>query len=585
SSTPSSAASSLQQYSNYPQNHYTNLSSYSGPVSLPQAFVPSSYGGARAPSLLDQPGQVTLPPPLRSPISGLTNAPDREACSNGTPYLGRDQLPPGSQYDPYNPTTPRSYSHAIISSPASASYQPHMASSSAYSHAAPQSECADFPWVELQVLAEMTCEGQSVTPEVHARVEKGFFKSTGDGKWTCYRRNYFSVLCSFELHPLINNGRLFVKHHNNMEQVQAMGIRLSAVVDGPQGKNIELVQHTPKRDQGPKTKVDIVKVAPTPTAGRIDSISPHGTFQVSMSSFHATGATLGPQLPLQQDAKTSGMNSQLAPPFSSYNTSPVAQMPAPGQSTSHTFERVQFKQATANNGKRRASQQYFHLLVELFADCRQDGAKNPEWVKVAQRLSEKIVVRGRSPSHYHNEGAHTQAGRSGGAGGSGGYSTAGASYGGLSTGGFRSSVGGYGGAAGGGGIAGYRGSSQYTYNTAPEQSLSGSSTSSIDGAPAETDTPMDTVMSDVERSQVQEYDGYQYYPNTIYEGVPAQLPPLAKLEPTARYSTEPRQYAVKAEYPEAVPGAQWQSGACSRFQGVDSSRGYYPDLHATGYTS
>lgn len=69
--------------------------------------------------------------------------------------------------------------------------------------------------------------------------------------------------------------------------------------------------------------------------------------------------------------------------------------------TSHTFERVQFSEATANNGKRRAQQQYYHLVVELSAEI--DRASD-RLVKIARKLSAPIVVRGRSPGHYIDEG-------------------------------------------------------------------------------------------------------------------------------------------------------------------------------------
>ena len=65
-----------------------------------------------------------------------------------------------------------------------------------------------------------------------------------------------------------------------------------------------------------------------------------------------------------------------------------------GPTTKHTFERIQFKQATANNGKRRTPQQYYHLLVELHINVRTQN--NPHWIKVAQRKSTKIIMRGRS---------------------------------------------------------------------------------------------------------------------------------------------------------------------------------------------
>ncbi|KAH6666010.1 hypothetical protein B0J14DRAFT_678618 [Halenospora varia] len=67
------------------------------------------------------------------------------------------------------------------------------------------------------------------------------------------------------------------------------------------------------------------------------------------------------------------------------------------------FERIQFKTATANNGKRRATQQYYRLFVELFADLGPQSAD--PWVKVALRMSPPLVVRSRNPGHYASQGA------------------------------------------------------------------------------------------------------------------------------------------------------------------------------------
>ncbi|CEP09226.1 hypothetical protein [Parasitella parasitica] len=63
-----------------------------------------------------------------------------------------------------------------------------------------------------------------------------------------------------------------------------------------------------------------------------------------------------------------------------------------------TFERLQFRVATANNGKRRASQQYFRLIFELVAQL-DDGSQHV----VSECYSSPLVVRGRSPGHYSSE--------------------------------------------------------------------------------------------------------------------------------------------------------------------------------------
>lgn len=171
-------------------------------------------------------------------------------------------------------------------------------------------------------------------------MDRGFFLADND--WTCYRRNYFQVSSVFSIHGFnhyysMNEPILYVKSNDLLYPVQRFLLGVSAkIANGP--KEIELIQHTPKRDKGPQ-----FKPGPKP-------ISPGGN--LSMSSV---------------------ANSQ----------------------NIVTFQRIQFKTATANNGKRRAAQQYYTCIVELFAETDRN-----ELVKVASCQSAPLVVRGRSPGHY-----------------------------------------------------------------------------------------------------------------------------------------------------------------------------------------
>ncbi|KAF9639102.1 putative ndt80 like dna-binding family protein [Lasiodiplodia theobromae] len=208
-------------------------------------------------------------------------------------------------------------------------------------------------------------EGQAVTPHIKCKIEKGFFFSS-DRTWTTYRRNYFSVNCSYTLDPYFPHGRLYLsrRNRNAPEQIQAIAMTLSAAIDGAAGKSIELVQHTPKRHKGPQLQIQMERLLPIPPS-REETIAP-------------------PFLPFQE-------------PYSPIDLSVTSHQ--------HTFERIQFKSATANNGKGRAQQQYCHLFIELYADVRRTFEDLPEWVRVARRMSAPLVVRGRSPSHY--EGPHS----------------------------------------------------------------------------------------------------------------------------------------------------------------------------------
>lgn len=431
----------------------------------------------------------------------------------------------------------------------------------------PRQQSDTPPFSAQETLHEITCEGQSVTPNIEAKIGKGFFYSS-DKTWTCYRRNYFSVECSYSLNPHIANGRLYLNRVNKQgpEQIQALAMSLSAVVDGTAGKSIELVQHTPKRDKGPQLQIQKEKLAPTPPRKSQTDAHGHG---YQLNSFHTQAAMTPPYLPLQNASEQPQADQEQHQTYSPAGVS--------SSTYQHTFERIQFKSATANNGKRRAQQQYYHLIVELYADVRSRRESKPDWVKLAQRISAAVVVRGRSPSHYQNEGPHSASSSRGpggpgsaSGGGNSGYGVPGAP--GLGACGLGSGLAGLGGSMGGGV---YRGS-QYSLDPSPMSSYSVSSASSVSGGPPDGLLNDDTMMDENEGKAIDGYDGYQYYPSTLYE---AGLSPEAKsLGPAFGEHTR-----VKAEYGGHVqlPPA-WHIGSCGRFQGTETSRGYYPELH-TGY--
>ncbi|ORZ09899.1 hypothetical protein BCR42DRAFT_423288 [Absidia repens] len=180
-----------------------------------------------------------------------------------------------------------------------------------------------------------------LTVRVQSKMDRGFFLADND--WTCYRRNYFQVSSTFGIHGINHyygehELQCFVQTaRHGLQPVSRFVLGISARVSNSD-KHIDLVQHTPKRDKGPQM---------TPVA---KTIAPGGNLSLS---------SVG-------------------------NTQNIA-----------TFERIQFKTATANNGKRRAAQQYYVVVVELFAETHEG-----ERVSVASSLSSPLVVRGRSPGHY-----------------------------------------------------------------------------------------------------------------------------------------------------------------------------------------
>ncbi|RAL03426.1 NDT80 / PhoG like DNA-binding family protein [Aspergillus ibericus CBS 121593] len=254
------------------------------------------------------------------------------------------------------------------------------------------------PFNETCVIHTIVSGAQSIKPEIQAKIHKGFFQV--DDKWTCYRRNYFSVSCSFSLHPWPSQP-LYVKFSDQAtERVLSWSMSISAIVNAQIGESRELVQHTPKRDKQSERKPAKVVLQPSQPPplvlghGASSNSSPHSFSLASQSS---------------------GMSLEYSPYTS---TAQPTQPP-----TQHTFERIQFQKATANNGKRRAQQQYYNLVVELYAEITSPvGAGEPtQLIKIARRLSHPMVVRGRSPGHYKDgrRDSSTSMGPDGGSGGSG----------------------------------------------------------------------------------------------------------------------------------------------------------------------
>ena len=366
-------------------------------------------------------------------------------------------------------------------------------------------------------------DGQIIRPEIFGRIDKGFF--IADNDWTCYRRNYFSLNCSYTLHPALPNGNLHLLHHDGSSpQVVGFALAIAAVVDGSDGKPTDLIQHTPKRDKGPQNTPARIPVAPRPPP------------------------TVGMY----------GGDNGLGGPRGLYDTG-FGQNPNAPQ-TEASFERIQFKNATANNGKRRAAQQYYHLLIELYADIgAQHGGER--WVKIASRISVPMVVRGRSPGHYHSErrgsNASTGPGGSGGAGISGSFPPSGSS---------RTP-----------GDMGMSGQS----SMGPGSSYNGSHDSRMQHfrtpiAPVH--IPLDPTMSAEEARSIDEAPCYMYYPGAIYEGHETRY----QLPSVSEYATT----KVKHEYgngagtgyvlPSITTAQEGLGRHCGRWEGSVESKGYFP---------
>lgn len=394
------------------------------------------------------------------------------------------------------------------------------------------------PMTPLGVLQYAGHQATQIKFEINGSIDKGFFLA--ENEWTCYRRNYFSCICSFTLHPLYPGQAMQFTPSSGPQTsypVYGFAMNISAVVADSDTQAIDLVQHTPKRDKGPIAKPEKVRLQPKPAQQQ--QFTPMG----QMAMYGQSDAGLPPARPYDP-AFGQGQGSVL---------------------TEHTYERIQFKQATANNGKRRAAQQYYHLLVELYADV--GGSGNDQYMKIGYRKSAKMIVRGRSPGHYQSERrGSTGNGPSGGPGLGDGYGAGmlGHPFGA----GPPLMTNTYGG--------GYDPRHTQSYNTRHHNELH-----------------MEPTLSHEEAKGIDETKAYQYYPTPIYEGEHDQRNPVEVFQ--HRHRSEPESIVhpttsgldhsskVKSEYDGTLPNAfyptsSFYSQRCGRFEGKASTAGYYPAM-------
>jgi meiosis-specific transcription factor NDT80 len=260
-----------------------------------------------------------------------------------------------------------------------------------------------FSYKPTKHLADMYCNGRRVLPMLNVRQHKSFDIAPDESKYVGYRRNYFCLDTAYhlELQPTAENpherelarGHITVNDHI----VKAFAISISGIDNSHSGKVVELVQFSPKRDHGKKGRPPLHRVAPTLS----EFVSPLGNGPAAhsiRSSSYAEGPILQYQDardPCQLDKSLYGHGEEVPD----------------GTVTNHTWERIQFKNATANNGRRRQNQQAFMVVVTLWADIREtrENGRAPYWLPVAKCHSDEVVIRGRSPNHYHPKGGGASA--------------------------------------------------------------------------------------------------------------------------------------------------------------------------------
>ncbi|KAF9341583.1 meiosis-specific transcription factor ndt80 [Linnemannia elongata] len=270
-------------------------------------------------------------------------------------------------------------------------------------------------------------QAESYKLKVLARIEKGFFMTKDI--WTCYRRNYFQIStafcilgfdhsqlsevpCLIELpDPLPADFSEEVRQQQDFAMSQAADeqrqlYRIKKEANEESEPFDFMVEHsidtTVPDTTGSYNRMTAAAAATASVTEQHSSMPPISGptrlalvthFSISISSKIASTST---KIGLVQHTPKRDKGPQFVPSRREIRGGGNFALPATTCSQSiATFERVQFKTATANNGKRRATQQFYILMVDLFAHT-QDG----NIIRVAASQSDALVVRGRSPGHY-----------------------------------------------------------------------------------------------------------------------------------------------------------------------------------------
>lgn len=100
-----------------------------------------------------------------------------------------------------------------------------------------------------------------------------------------------------------------------------------------------------------------------------------------------------PQAGAGEETKTAG-----APPQIPLEMSKAQEVDAASVTLPVSWKRLQFKHATANNGRRKGLQQHYVVQINLMAKSKGD-----ETIKIAEIQSGPVIVRGRSPRNFDSK--------------------------------------------------------------------------------------------------------------------------------------------------------------------------------------
>ncbi|CUM64124.1 uncharacterized protein PRCAT00001715001 [Priceomyces carsonii] len=220
---------------------------------------------------------------------------------------------------------------------------------------------------------------ENVFPFVNARIDRGF--DFINGEWIGYKRNYFTLVAAFEFedqdNSIFSNEKFYTIDAGNQKvSINCFALRLvsKCCEDDMQ---INLVQHTAKRDRGPQFK--------PPVYPAVTGVLP--SHQVIKQA-----ANIRNESKIDQFNKLFFLDN--AEIWKTSDKSILHTYPPGKIATVARYERIQFS-TSINYRKPTMVNRHFTLQVELLG-LLSDG----NYTILASTETPPLIVRGRSPSNY-----------------------------------------------------------------------------------------------------------------------------------------------------------------------------------------
>lgn len=235
---------------------------------------------------------------------------------------------------------------------------------------------------------------ERLNPHIEARIDRGF-ELAGSGNWIGYKRNYFTLVVAFDLgldFSTFSNTKFYTARSSAVGTenlpIKYFALNIEAKCSEPEAQ-VSLVQHTPKRDKGPQNPPPIFPAVP----GRLPD---HQTVKESCNKRNDTKLELMNKIfnfDRDEYYTLQRLNQHSDPSvLGNYPQSKIAKVAR--------FERIQFTKSIRTKVTT-MQHKYFTLHAELVEVV--ENGQHQQHVVLASSKTPGLLVRGRSPSKYHNE--------------------------------------------------------------------------------------------------------------------------------------------------------------------------------------